>query len=187
MRSAISHLAPMTRSTERARRARARKPWMHKRWWCSTKPSFCGEKFVYIDAPCPTPRRHPSSSESPTSRMWCEPSPVRFGLPPRLRDGHGPGTFAVPIRWGAAIGEACGWRGIARTKGHGEIHMAHRAAGKGHREQQEQEPFRHCSLTRASKPAKEILPPTPKTRGFCIVTPAKADIQVTGWSGQAGQ
>jgi hypothetical protein len=60
---------------------------------------------------------------------------VKFGLPRRLRDGHGPGVFAIPIRWSAAIGEACGWRGIARTKGHGEIHMAHRAAGKGHREQ----------------------------------------------------
>ena len=148
---------------------------MHKRWWCNTKLSFDGEKFVYIDC---------AVSNSPSGASL---RAVRFELPPRLRDGHGPGTFAIPIRWGAAIGEACGWRGIARTKGHGEIHMAHRAAGKGHQEQQEQEPFRHCSLTRASKPAKEILPPTPKTRGFCIVTPAKADIQVTGWSGQAGQ
>src|SRR6185436_10676352 len=41
---------------------------------------------------------------------------VKFGLPRRLRDGHGPGVFAIPIRWSAAIGEACGWRGIARTK-----------------------------------------------------------------------
>jgi hypothetical protein len=30
---------------------------------------------------------------------------VKFGLPRRLREGHGPGTFAIPIRWSAAIGE----------------------------------------------------------------------------------
>jgi hypothetical protein len=91
---------------------------------------------------------------------------VKFGLPRRLRDGHGPGTFAIPIRWSAAIGEACGWRGIARTKGHGEIHMAHRAAGKGHREQQEQESFRHCSLTVGFKARQRDIAANAENKGL---------------------
>src|SRR4029079_11219061 len=101
---------------------------------CNTKLSPDGEKFVYIDC---AQLQEGILQVQDHQHHGCGASlrAVKFGLPRRLRDGHGPGVFAIPIRWSAAIGEACGWRGIARTKGHGEIHMAHRAAGKGHREQ----------------------------------------------------
>jgi hypothetical protein len=44
--------------------------------------------------------------------------------------------------------------------------MAHRAAGKGHREQQEQESFRHCSLTVGFKARQRDIAANAENKGL---------------------
>jgi len=44
--------------------------------------------------------------------------------------------------------------------------MPHRAAGKGHREQQEQEPSRHCSLTMGFKARQRDIAANAKNKGL---------------------
>jgi hypothetical protein len=52
--------------------------------------------------------------------------------------------------------------------------MAHGAAGKGHGEQQDQEPFRHCSLTMGFRARQRDIAANAKNKGlFALSSPKK--------------